>query len=162
MLLVPDTGLLFWMTVSFAVVLAVLVRYAFPVILRAMESRRTQIEKGIGDALQAEKRLADADMLAGKVMAEAEASRAEIMRKAEQARRAMLEQARSEAEQEAARRMARARVEIEELRRHTIDSAMGQIAGLSLQIAEKVVDHELESDEKQKQLIEQFLTQSHG
>ena len=39
-LLLPESGLLFWMLLSFGVVFAVLAKYGFPVITRMVEERR--------------------------------------------------------------------------------------------------------------------------
>ena len=39
-LLQPEAGVLFWMTLAFAVVFIVLARYGFPVIVRAIEERK--------------------------------------------------------------------------------------------------------------------------
>ena len=40
-LLLPDSGLLFWMLLSFGVVFVVLAKYGFPVITKMVEGRRT-------------------------------------------------------------------------------------------------------------------------
>ena len=39
-LLLPDSGLLFWMLLSFGVVFVVLAKYGFPVITKMVEERR--------------------------------------------------------------------------------------------------------------------------
>jgi F-type H+-transporting ATPase subunit b len=38
-LLTPDSGLLFWMIVSFGIVFVILSKYGFPVIVKAIEQR---------------------------------------------------------------------------------------------------------------------------
>ncbi len=43
-LLLPESGLLFWMLLSFGVVFAVLAKYGFPVITRMVEERRVYVE----------------------------------------------------------------------------------------------------------------------
>ena len=40
-LLLPDSGLLFWMLLSFGVVFVVLAKYGFPVITKMVEARPT-------------------------------------------------------------------------------------------------------------------------
>ena len=44
-LLLPETGLLFWMLLSFIVVFAVLAKFGFPVITRMVEERREYVEQ---------------------------------------------------------------------------------------------------------------------
>ena len=43
-LLTPDSGLLFWMIVSFGIVFAILSKYGFPVIIKAVEQRKAYID----------------------------------------------------------------------------------------------------------------------
>ena len=43
-LLLPDSGLLFWMLLSFGVVFVVLAKYGFPVITKMVEGRKTYID----------------------------------------------------------------------------------------------------------------------
>ena len=40
-LLLPDSGLLFWMFVAFGVVFVILAKYGFPIIIKMVEGRKT-------------------------------------------------------------------------------------------------------------------------
>ena len=42
-LLTPDSGLVFWMLLSFGIVVGILCKYGFPVILQAVETRKNYI-----------------------------------------------------------------------------------------------------------------------
>ena len=44
-LLLPDSGLIFWMLLSFGIVFAVLAKYGFPVIIKMVEGRKTYIDE---------------------------------------------------------------------------------------------------------------------
>ena len=57
-LLLPDSGLLFWMTIIFAIVFFVLAKFGFPVITGMVEKRRTRIEDAIEAARKAEEAIA--------------------------------------------------------------------------------------------------------
>ena len=57
-LLLPDSGLLFWMLLSFGVVFVVLAKYGFPVITKMVEGRRTYIDQSLEVARQANIQLA--------------------------------------------------------------------------------------------------------
>ena len=46
-LLLPDSGLLFWMLLSFGVVFVVLAKYGFPVITKMVEGRKTYIDQSL-------------------------------------------------------------------------------------------------------------------
>ena len=42
-LLLPDSGLIFWMLLSFGIVFAVLAKYGFPVIIKMVEIGRAHV-----------------------------------------------------------------------------------------------------------------------
>ena len=46
-LLLPDSGLIFWMLLSFGIVFAVLAKYGFPVIIKMVEGRKTYIDESL-------------------------------------------------------------------------------------------------------------------
>ncbi len=52
-LLLPETGLLFWMLLSFGIVAFILVKFGFPVIINMVESRKTYIDESLLIAKQA-------------------------------------------------------------------------------------------------------------
>ena len=56
-ILLPDTGLLFWMTVIFAVVFFVLAKFGFPVITDMVEKRTKKIDDALAAAKQADESL---------------------------------------------------------------------------------------------------------
>ena len=58
-LLTPDTGLLFWMILSFLIVLVILARYGFPVIVKAVSKRQEFIEGSFESARKANEQLAN-------------------------------------------------------------------------------------------------------
>ena len=57
-LLQPESGLLFWMVISFGVVFVLLAKFGFPVITRMVEERRVYVEKSLEAAKQANEHLA--------------------------------------------------------------------------------------------------------
>ena len=48
-LLTPDSGLLFWMILSFGIVLVILSKYGFPVIIKALELQNLSMENAVTD-----------------------------------------------------------------------------------------------------------------
>lgn len=53
-LMLPDSGLLFWMTIIFAIVFVLLAKFGFPVITGMVEKRTKRIDAAIGAAREAE------------------------------------------------------------------------------------------------------------
>lgn len=52
-LLVPDSGLLFWMLLSFGIVFFVLAKYGFPVIVKMVNERKEYIDRSLVVAKEA-------------------------------------------------------------------------------------------------------------
>ena len=57
-LMLPDSGLLFWMTVIFAIVFFILAKFGFPVITGMVEKRTSRIDEALKSAREAEESLA--------------------------------------------------------------------------------------------------------
>ena len=56
-LLVPDSGLLFWMLLSFGIVFFVLAKYGFPVIVKMVNERKEYIDRSLVVAKEANEQL---------------------------------------------------------------------------------------------------------
>ena len=56
-LLIPDSGLLFWMLLSFGIVFLVLAKYGFPVITNMVEGRKQYIDQSLAVAREANAQL---------------------------------------------------------------------------------------------------------
>ena len=57
-LMLPDSGLLFWMTVIFAIVFFILAKFGFPVITGMVEKRTRRIDESLKSARESEESLA--------------------------------------------------------------------------------------------------------
>ncbi|MEA4809873.1 ATP synthase F0 subunit B, partial [Macellibacteroides fermentans] len=57
-LLIPDTGLLFWMILSFGIAFFILARFGFPMILKGVEKRNEFIAQSVESAKEANAKLA--------------------------------------------------------------------------------------------------------
>ena len=51
-LLLPDSGLLFWMFVAFGIVFVILAKYGFPIIIRMVEDRKVYIDQSLKEAME--------------------------------------------------------------------------------------------------------------
>ena len=68
-LLTPDSGLLFWMIVSFGIVFVILSKYGFPVIIKAVEQRKAYIDNSLETARQANEQLANIQAEGARILA---------------------------------------------------------------------------------------------
>lgn len=156
-LLQPEAGVLFWMTLAFAVVFIVLARYGFPVIVRAIEERKAYIDRSLEEARAAERKLRELDAEGQAVRAAAERERSRILREAAETRDALLAEARRRADEEGARIVAAAREKAEGEREAILQDARHQVALLSIAITEKMLRERLDDEASQTRLAEKML-----
>ena len=156
-LLQPEAGVLFWMTLAFAVVFIVLARYGFQVIVRAIEERQAYIDRSLEEARAAERKLRELDAEGQAVRAAAERERGRILREAAETRDALLAEARRKADEEGARIVAAAREKAEGEREAILQDARHQVALLSIAITEKMLRERLDDEASQTRLAEKML-----
>ena len=156
-LLIPDSGLLFWMGLVFLIVLFILWKWGFPVIVNMVVERKAFIDESLRKAHEANERLANIQKEGESILQEAREKQAQILKEATETRDAIVEKAQGKAREEGARLLTEARAEIEAEKQNAIRDIRAQVAQLSVQIAEKVVRQQLSTDKKQMDLIDRLL-----
>ena len=156
-LLMPSTGLLFWMSLTFFVVLFILWKFGFPVITNMVAERKAFIDDSLRKAHEANERLANIQKEGESILQEAREKQAQILKEAAETREAIVEQAQEKARQEGARLLEDARVAIEQEKKAAVADIRKQVATLSVEIAEKVLRANLKDDASQMALIDRML-----
>ena len=156
-LITPDFGLFFWMTIVFLVVLFILWKYGFPVIVKMVNERKAFIDESLKKAHEANERLANIQKEGESILQEARAKQAQILKEAAATRDAIVEKAQDKARTEGARLLDEAHVAIEQEKKAAIADIRQQVATLSVEIAEKVLRQNLQSDKSQMDLIDRML-----
>lgn len=156
-LLIPESGLLFWMGLVFLIVLFILWKWGFPVIVNMVAERKAFIDESLRKAHEANERLANIQLEGESILQEAREKQAQILKEATETRDAIVEKAQGKAREEGARLLTEARAEIEAEKQNAIRDIRSQVTQLSVEIAEKVVRQQLSSDKKQMDLIERLL-----
>lgn len=156
-LLLPDSGLLFWMTIIFAIVFFLLAKFGFPIITGMVEKRTGKINDALAAAREAEERLANLAQEQERLIGEARDEHERILREAAAERETMIMKAREEAVAEADRIMEETKVRIREEKEAALRDIRQQIAVISMTVAEKVVRKELEAGSAQSELIDKMV-----
>jgi F-type H+-transporting ATPase subunit b len=156
-LLIPSTGLLFWMSLTFLVVLFILWKFGFPVITSMVAERKAFIDDSLRKAHEANEKLANIQKESESILQEAREKQAQILKEAADTRDAIVEKAQDKARQEGARLLEDARVAIDQERKAAIADIRKQVATLSVEIAEKVLKKNLQGDQAQMDLIDRML-----
>ena len=160
-LMLPDSGLLFWMTIIFAIVFFVLAKFGFPIITGMVEKRNKRIADSLEAARIAEDAIAHLTEEQERIISETRASQAKLLQEAAAERDKMIAQAQDKAREEAQKIMDDARVRINEEKEAAMKEIRNEVAKVSLAIAEKVVRKELSSDASQKHLIDDLISNCH-
>ncbi len=156
-LLIPDSGLLFWMTVVVLIVFVILRKAGFPVITKMIEDRKAFIDESLKKAHEANEKLANIQKEGESILQEAREKQAAILREAAETRDAIVGKAQDKAREEGARLLSDAKAQIESEKQNAIREIRGQVAELSVQIAEKVLKAKLSDDKAQMDMINRLL-----
>ncbi len=156
-LLVPDSGLLFWMLLSFGIVFVVLAKYGFPVITQMVEGRKTYIDQSMAVAREANEQLARLKKEGEQLVAAANQEQGRILREAMHERDKIIVEARKQAEASARQELAEARRLIQQEKEEAIRDIRRQVAVLSVDIAEKVLRKNLSKEQEQMDMIDHML-----
>ena len=156
-LLLPDSGLLFWMTLVFLVVFFVLWKWGFPSIIKMVNERKEYIDESLAKAEEANLRLANIQKQGEELLMEAREKQAQILREASETRDTIVGQAQEKAHEESARILSEAKAERESQKQAAIRDIRAQVAELSVQIAEKILQKELSTSAEQTQFIDRLL-----
>ncbi|MBQ3607883.1 MAG: F0F1 ATP synthase subunit B [Bacteroidales bacterium] len=156
-LMLPDSGLLFWMTIIFAIVFFLLAKFGFPVITGMVEKRTKRIDDAIGAAREAESKLMGLASQQEKMIEEARAEHDRILKEAAAERDRLIAAAQEQARAEAGKIMDETRERIRQEKEAALRDIRREVAVLSVSIAEKVVRKELSTDAGQQELVDRIF-----
>lgn len=153
----PESGLLFWMVLSFGGVFFVLAKYAFPVILRMVEERKAYIDNSLklADETNAQLELLKAE--GQKIITKAWEEQVTILNDALSVKEEIIKEARNEAKAEATKQLEAVRKQIRKEQADAILEVRSQVAILAVDIAEKVIRMQLNDKEKQMGMINRLI-----
>jgi len=156
-LLNPNVGLVFWMMISFLLLLVLLRKFAWKPIISTIKNREESIHKALNAAIEAEKKLGTLKSENEALLAQAKKEREEILKEAREARERMITEAKDKAQQEAGLLLASARENIQNEKMKAITELRNQVAVLSIEIAEKILKEKLSDDKKQQEVMDTIL-----
>lgn len=156
-LFTPDFGLIFWMFVVFAILFFVLAKFAWPAIMKGIDSRADLIDKGVEYAQDAKEQLDHAREEADKYIADARRRQAEMLREADKMKTQIIDEAREAAAVEARKVMDAAKLSIEQSRKEAELQFRNEVSSFALDIATKVVRNEMSDRKAQAKLVDTLL-----
>jgi F-type H+-transporting ATPase subunit b len=156
-LLLPESGLLFWMLLSFGIVVVILTKYGFPIIIKMVEDRKTYIDESLLIAKQTYEQMEVVRAQSEAIVDTARQEQVKILKEASQTRDFLIKEAKEKAGVEAAKLVDDARKQILAEKEDAIRDIRRQVAELSVDIAEKVIRGQLNKNEEQMGMIDRLL-----
>ena len=155
--LVPALGELIVGLISFAVLVFLLMRVAFPRIERSYRDRRDAIEGGIARAEAAQAEAQRTLEQYQRQLADARGEAAQIRENARSEAQRIVEELRAQAQEESARIVARGEEQLASQRGQVVRELRGEIGAIAVQLAERIVEQRLSDDVQVRATVDSFL-----
>lgn len=156
-LFLPESGLIIWMLIAFLIVFVILAKVGWPMIMGAVDKRNQHIIDSLKAAQEANEALAGVEEKRKEVMAETQAEQIRIMKESQELKNQIMEEAKAQARAEAEKIVADARLRIEKEQAEAMSQVKNEVVALSVSIAEKLLQRELEDKKSQSDYIDQLL-----
>ena len=156
-LVTPDIGLIFWTTVSFAILYFILEKFAWKPILGAVNEREKSIKDALSAAEKAKEEMVNLKADNEKILNQAKLQRESLLKEAREIKSKIIADAESEATEKANKLVEAAKIAIENEKSAAMKELQNTVVDLSLNIAEKLLSKELDNKEKQLENIQDIL-----
>ena len=153
-------GLFFWQLLIFIFLVLLLKKFAWKPILDTVNERESSIKEAMSEADKARNEIAAIQESNQKVLKEARAEREALLKDARNTGAEIVAKAKTDAKTEADKIISQAQEAIQNEKRAAVNELKNQVAQISLEIAEKVIDTELANKDKQSQLVDKLLNDS--
>ncbi len=150
-------GLFFWQTLLFILLLFLLRAVAWKPILKAINDREEGIKDSLKAAEAAKKEMQNINANNERILKEARAEREELLKEAREMKDKIIADAKDTAQVEADKLIKQAKAAIESEKQSAVADLKNQVASLSIDIAEKVIQGELSDKKKQLKMVEDQL-----
>ncbi len=156
-LVTPDIGLIFWMTLSFALLMAILKKFAWKPILQGLKDREESIKESLSSAEKARDEMAALKSDNEKLLDEARLERDEIIKEALATANSIKDEAKADSSKISGKMLEDAKTLINSEKQAALAEIKEQVASLSMEIAERLMRRNLSDDKSQRELVDQFI-----
>jgi len=152
-LIFPDIGLIVWMTLSFLLLLLILKVFAWKPLLGMLREREEKIATALNEANLAREEMKQLAINNERLLSLAKDERDAILNEARKVSQKMYDDAKTRAQEESQRIIASAKEGINIEKQKAIVDIRNTIAEISLEIAEKIIEHELSDKNRHQQYV---------
>ena len=156
-LITPDVGLLFWTLVSFTILYLILRKFAWGPILGAVNEREEGIRNALLLAEKAREEMASLQYDNEQTLKKARAEREALLKEAREIKQKLIDEAKNQAKSEAKKIIIQAQETIQSEKNAAIVDLKNQVASLSVDIAEKVLQDKVSNDKAQMSLVQELI-----
>ena len=159
-LVTPDVGLLFWTSISFAILYLILKKFAWKPILGSVNDREKSIKDALLAAENAKNEMENLKSDNEKILKQAKIERESMLKEAREIKAKLISDAESEAKNQAAKLIESAQIAIQNEKNSAMNELKQTVVDLSVGIAEKVISSELGDKAKQLKSVENMLNET--
>ena len=159
-LMIPDSGLLFWMFISFTILFFILAKFGWPVITGMVERRKERIDKALAEAAEARQLLATLKQQGDELLRTAQDEQTKMMAQTAEIRNQLIQEAKEAATAEGRKILEQARGRIAEEKDAAMQELRVYVATLAVDVAEKILRQQLDSGAKQTDLINRLIDET--
>jgi F-type H+-transporting ATPase subunit b len=150
-------GLFFWQTIIFVALILLLKKFAWKPILDSVNEREQGIKDALLSAEKAREEMASLQSDNELTLKKARAERDALLKEAREIKQKLIDDAKSEAKNEASKIIAQAKEAIQNEKNSAIVDLKNQMADLSVGIAEKVLQSKMSEDKAQMNLVQELI-----
>jgi F-type H+-transporting ATPase subunit b len=147
-LVTPGIGLIFWMTISFAILLFILRKFAWKPVLKMLKNREESIENALLEAEKARQETAVLDEQNKAALRQNNEKYRIMLDEIEKIRSKRMLEMKEESQQKSEQLMKETKERIENERYLAITELKKDMADISIEIASKILREQLKSDQK--------------
>ncbi len=159
-LIKPAIGLIFWMCVTFSILVFILTKFAWKPILAMIKEREQTIENSLNEATKARAEMSQLVARNEELLNQAKEERNQILHDAKEAAEKVKNDIVARAQKEAEEKIQMAFREIEIQKKAAIVEVKNSVGLMALEIAEKVIRKELKSSNEQVEYVNKLAKES--
>ena len=156
----PAIGLVFWMVVTFSILVFILSKFAWKPILAMIKEREQTIENSLNEANKARAEMSQLVAKNEELLNQAKEERNQILHDAKEAADKVKNDIVARAQKEAEEKIQMAVREIEIQKKAALAEIKNSVALMALEIAEKVIRKELKSNNEQVDYVNKLAKES--
>lgn len=159
MFLLPHLGTIIWVTLIFGIVYFILSKYAWKPIIKTIEEREHTISQSLKNAEEVKAKLLAVETIQEKIISLAKQEKEQIVKEGIEQREQIIAMANTKARTEAAKIVENARKAIAREKEATLNEMKNQIASLSVEIATKVVQADMDDKIRHEKMVKTLINE---